>query len=214
VYINAEDPAAEIVRRVHSLGTVLSTEQRSKVAERLTINPVCGVMLNICNDDHRSRIIRHAEGARLIIIDTLSRVHGHDENDNGAMASVVAMLENIAKQTGAGVLFLHHTSKVAMFNSQGDQQHAARGASSLIDNARWCGYLTKMTVAEARKMTGRVDEKSISENQANYYVRFGVSKQNYGKQVPEVWYERTYNGILKRAEFRDMNKRGSDGYNG
>ncbi|WP_373873394.1 AAA family ATPase, partial [Aeromonas caviae] len=35
-------------------------------------------------------------GARLIVLDTLSRIHSLDENSNGDMARLVATLEHIA----------------------------------------------------------------------------------------------------------------------
>jgi len=208
IYYNAEDPQDEIKRRLHSLGAVLSPDQRQEVVERLTIEPVCGSMLNILNDQHRAGIIKHSEGARLIIFDTLSRIHTAEENDNGAMAQVVAVLENIAKETGGSVLFLHHTSKAAAFNSQGDLQQAARGASSLIDNARWCGYLSKMTEQEAGKLTDRMDRQPISKDRAGFFVRFGVSKQNYGGPIGERWYEKGQGGLLKQVWLKDAKKAG------
>lgn len=206
VYYNAEDPRDEIKRRLHSLGAILSPEQRAEVVDRLTIEPVCGAMLNILNDQHRGQIIKHSEGARLIIFDTLSRIHTAEENDNGAMAQVISVLENIAKETGGSVLFLHHTSKAAAFNSQGDLQQAARGASALIDNARWCGYLAKMTEAEAGKLTDRMDRQQIGKDRAGFYVRFGVSKQNYGGPISERWYEKGQGGILRQAWLKDAKK--------
>lgn len=211
-YYNAEDPEDEIKRRLHSLGSVLDQEQRLAVAERLRVEPVCGKMINVCNDDHRARIIKHSQGSRLIILDTLSRIHHHDENDNGAMAQIIGILENIAKETGGSVLFLHHTSKAAAFNAQGDLQHAARGASALIDNSRWCGYLTKMTEAEAGKLSDRMDRQPIGKDQASYYVRYGVSKQNYGGPLNERWYQRTAGGILKQVWLKDAAKKGKGGH--
>jgi len=208
VYYNAEDPQDEIKRRLHSLGAILSPEQRAEVVERLTLEPVCGSMLNILSDQHRAQIIKHSEGARLIIFDTLSRIHTAEENDNGAMAQVIAVLENIAKETGGSVLFVHHTSKASAFSAQGDLQQAARGASSLIDNARWCGYLAKMTEQEAGRLSDRMDRQPIGKDRAGFYVRFGVSKQNYGGPIGERWYEKGQGGILRQAWLKDAKKAG------
>ena len=61
------------------------------------------------------------------------------------MAHLVSVLEHIAATTGAAVLYLHHVNKGSARDGQTDQQQAARGASALIDNARWCGYVAKMT---------------------------------------------------------------------
>ncbi|WP_223925542.1 helicase RepA family protein, partial [Aeromonas caviae] len=40
---------------------------------------------------------------------------------------------------------LRRVSKGSAREGQTDQQQAARGASALIDNARWCGFVAKMT---------------------------------------------------------------------
>ncbi|MCP6060396.1 helicase RepA family protein, partial [Klebsiella pneumoniae] len=78
---------------------------------------------------------------------------------------LVATLEHIAASTGASVLYLHHVSKGSAREGQTDQQQAARGASALIDNARWCGYVARMTEAEAERLSDRIyDRQPIGEN--------------------------------------------------
>lgn len=197
VYYNGEDPEDEIKRRIHALGAALSPTARAGVASKLKIVPAMGMMLDIMNEDHRRRIIDHASGARLIIFDTLSRIHTRDENDNGAMAHLVATFENLANNTGASVLFLHHISKSASFSNGGDHQHAARGASSLTENPRFCAYLSKMTEKEAAKLSNSKDRRPIDKDHARRYIRMGVSKQNYGTHLSEKWLIRTQGGILK-----------------
>lgn len=213
-YYNAEDPEDEIVRRLHSLGSVLSPEQRQNVADNLVLEPICGLMQDLSDDVCRRNIIEFSKGSRLIIFDTISRLHTLEENDNGAMARLLNILENIARETGAGVLFLHHTSKAAVLNQQADLAQAARGAGALIDNARWCGYLQKMTEAESQKLTCRMDRKPVSAERLSYYVRYGVSKQNYGGPVGESWFERGEGGILKPCYLKDADKDqgGKNGY--
>jgi regulatory protein RepA len=39
--------------------------------------------------------------------------------------------------------------------------------------------------------------RSISLERRSYYLRFGVSKQNYGILPPERWYERLEGGVLR-----------------
>ena len=76
----------------------------------------------------------------------------------------------------------------------------------MIDNARWCGYLQKMTVDEAGKLSDQVNRQPIGAAMADYYVKDGISKQNYGSPIGEKWYQRTKGGILKRVWLKDAKK--------
>jgi len=76
-----------------------------------------------------------------------------------------------------------------------DQQQAARGASALIDNARWCGFVAKMTEDEAKTLSS-YGNQPIGNDRRGFYVRFGVSKQNYDPLPIDQWYERKEGGVL------------------
>ena len=195
-YFAGEDPESEVIRRVHAIGAHLGEEARQKIAKNLFLEPVCGSRIDIMIASHRDYIIKHNQDTRLIVFDTLSRIHQMDENSNGDMARLVSQLESIAKHTRASVLYLHHTSKAAATGGMGDQQQAARGASALIDNARWCGFVARMTPDEAKKLTDRMDGQPIDDDSRGYYVRFGVSKQNYGIPTADKWLKRAEGGVL------------------
>ena len=152
----------------------------------------------------RAALIKFCSGARLIVLDTLSRIHDRDENSNGDMAKLVATLEHIAARTGASVLYLHHVSKGSAREGQTDQQQAARGASALIDNARWCGFVAKMTEDEAKSLSDRAyDRQPIGKDRRGFFVRFGVSKQNYDATPHDQWYQRRDGGVLLPVELLD-----------
>ena len=54
-----------------------------------------------------------------------------------------------------------------------DQQQAARGASALVDNPRWCGFVAKMTDSRAQNHTDRVyDRQPIGENRRKFLCPF------------------------------------------
>ena len=72
----------------------------------------------------------------------------------------------------------------------GDQQQASRGSSVLVDNIRWQAYLSGMTAAEAETW-------GVDDNQRPYFVRFAVSKANYGSPFHERWLRRHEGGVLK-----------------
>lgn len=207
VYFAGEDPEVALVRRIHAIGQHLSQEAREAIAENLTIKPIMGALMNVMVDAERADLIEFCSGARLIVLDTLSRIHDRDENSNGEMAKLVAMLEHIAVHTGASVLYLHHVSKGSAREGQTDQQQAARGASALIDNARWCGFVAKMTEEQAKILSDRsYDRKPIGNDRRGFFVRFGVSKQNYDATPIDQWYKRHDGGVLVPVQLEAVTK--------
>lgn len=201
VYFAGEDPEPILVRRVHAIGQHIGQEAREVIAENLTLEPIMGKRLDIMDEAHLRRVVEYCADARLVVFDTLSRIHSLDENSNSDMSKVVATLEHIAASTGASVLYLHHVTKGYAREGQTDQQQAARGASALIDNARWCGFVAKMTEDEAKRLSDRAyDRKPIGHSRRGFFVRFGVSKQNYGVPVADRWYERRDGGVLVPVE--------------
>lgn len=196
LYLNLEDPPGEIQRRLHALGSRFDILTRESIADSLTLSARMGIATDIMDRQFMRTLLKSAAGQRLIILDTLSRCHGLDENDNGAMARVVARLEMVVRESGAGLLYLHHTSKAAALAGQGNLAQAARGASALIDNARWCGNLIKMTPEEATVLT-QGSGLPIGEKRRGFFVKYEIGKQNYGQVQQSQWYERTEGGILK-----------------
>jgi RecA-family ATPase len=51
-------------------------------------------------------------GARLIVLDALSRIHTLDENSNSHASQIIGMLEQIATEAGASVLFLSRIESI------------------------------------------------------------------------------------------------------
>jgi RecA-family ATPase len=203
VYMAGEDPPDALIRRVHAIGQHLNTAARKSIAEHLTLEPVMGKRLNLINDQQLTNTIEFCAGARLIVLDTLSRMHNLDENSNGDMARLVSVLEHIAVSTGAAVLYLHHVNKGSARDGQLDQQQAARGASALIDNTRWCGYVAKMTEQEAEKLSDRSSNSAPIGDRRGLFVRFGVSKQNYDVAPLDRWYQRHEGGVLLPVELQE-----------
>jgi RecA-family ATPase len=203
LYLAGEDPEPALIRRVHAIGKHLNQSAREAIAENLTLEPIMGRRLNIMDEAHLRRVIDYSVDVRLIVLDTLSRIHDLDENSNGAMARLVSTLEYIAATTGASVLYLHHVNKAAAMGGLGDQQQAARGASALIDNARWCGYVTKMSEQEAERLTDRSFDHAPIGDRRGLFVRFGVSKQNYDVTPTDRWYQRCDGGVLLPVELQE-----------
>jgi putative DNA primase/helicase len=83
------------------------------------------------------RLIREF-GADLVILETFSRLFNMNENDNREAARVVSYLEQLRNVTGAAFLVVAHAGKQ---NRSADTdvhgQNSLRGASALMDNARF-----------------------------------------------------------------------------
>jgi hypothetical protein len=197
LYLPAEDPWPVLHQRLFALGRGLDAELRANVERYLRLISLQGASPNVLDSHWWEAIAIWAEGVRLVVIDTLRRFHDADENAACAMTLVLGQLERLAMLKGCAVLFVHHTSKSAAFQEAGDLQQASRGSSVLVDNIRWQAYLATMTKKEAQKL-------GVSAEKSQLYVRFGVSKSNYGPPLPERWLERKEGGVLYPAGFDEI----------
>ena len=179
-YLPGEDPEIAVCHRLFALGEKCDQGHREAMAKNYYVEPLEKYTVNILDDEWFNYITQIANGRRLLILDTLRMVHQLDENDSSAMTQVVGKMKTIAATTGCAIVFLHHTSKSSALNGQGAEQQASRGSSVLVDNIRWQGFLKNMDEAEAKTF-------GVDEVQRKYFVKFGVSKQNYGSPYPETW---------------------------
>ena len=205
-YIAAEDPGIVLWHRLQSIGKTLPDEAVFALMKNLSIIPALGKGINIGEKDWQKKIIAtfQKENIRLIVLDTLSRVHRLDENSNGEMAGLMQDMEVIARHTKASILFLHHISKASAATGTGDTQQASRGASVLTDNARWGSSLVKMSEKEAEKWCdddlAGFSKKAIGNDNRGRYIRLSVNKNNYGQPIEDEWYRREDGGVLARAK--------------
>lgn len=216
-YLSLEDPGIITQRRLHEIGKKLSNNVRVQVAENLRISELMGSRLNVMNEKTAVKIAESCMDVRLIIVDTLSRIHTLEENDNGEMSQLVSQFEWLAKQTGAAVLYLHHMNKGSGRDGVGDQQ-SSRGASALVDNARWVGTLTKMTTMESEALSNeRMDHRSVAaidKEDRHQFVKFSQPKVNYSAPESDRWFVRGQGGVLRptimstATEKKDDNKDG------
>lgn len=196
IYLSGEDTEQVLAQRLHALKPHLSADPDLAQLEYIDCTRV---ERNLIGASWLQNFIHHAAGARLIIIDTLRRFHRLDENNAGDMTLVVAAMENIAAETGAAVLYLHHPSKLSVTSGQGSMQQAARGSSVLVDNARWCAYLAGMTEKEGRLY-------GVPAEHLDSYVAWNINKQNYGAQTRPTWYRRATGGVLVPVDLAPVPK--------
>jgi regulatory protein RepA len=209
VYLSAEDSRKILHKRFFHIGAKLDTGQRENCIEGVRTKDLTKHNPDLINGEHavawRDAIEKLAEGSRLLILDTLRSFHSSDENNSTTMSVLMGYLRAIAARTGCAIIFLHHTSKSSATGNTGDQQQASRGSSVLTDNIRWQAYLAGMSSEESEKLTDD-DGQPIGEDRG-YYVRFGISKQNYGSPFTEKWYKRGRGGILEPASLSPATRR-------
>lgn len=195
VMLAGEDPIEVLHQRINAVAPHLSEPQHRELARNFDIVPCVGKGIDLIDPGHFEAIKLRVSGARLVIVDTLTRFHSLDENDAGDAKAVMAALEHLAASSGAAVIFLHHVSKGAALNGNADVQQAARGSSVFVDNARWLGYCAVLSPEEAR--TGAWASMCPSDAERRRFIRMGVTKQNYGAPVAQRWYRRSESGILE-----------------
>jgi hypothetical protein len=194
-YLAAEDPETALHHRLYAIGKSIDPSTYDVIEHNLTISTPDGEPIDLLAPDSETKLSEELKDHRLLIIDTLRRVHSKNENDSGEMAAVIAKMEWIAARTGVSVLFLHHSTKSAALSGQVGEQQSSRGSSVLVDNVRWQGFLATMSKEEAKRY-------SISEEERKFFVKFGVSKQNYCSPIADVWYRRHPGGVLRREDLQ------------
>lgn len=208
LYVGLEDTKGILLHRLRALGLRLSQDQHERVRESLHTKSLTGRLIDLIDSRCRDALTKHAEGMRLLIIDTLSRAHQADENSNGDMARLLNALERICARAGCAVLLVHHMRKGGA-GETGPAQHAARGASVLVDNARWGISLDRMSESESETLA----DVEYSPDpllplpvhaRRGFYCRLSTSKINYGEPQEDRWFRREKGGVLvpARLEYR------------
>ena len=201
LYLAAEDPPEILHKRLYHIARYMPESVIGAVNENLLVIPALASGVNVLEPEWSAEIASRAVGCRLIVLDTLSRLHSLDENKTGEAKSVMRQLEYLAKTTGAGLLYLHHISKHAAVNGAGDAQQAARGSSAFVDDARYCSFLKGMTEEEAKKL-------GVDPDQRAFYVRWNANKQNYAVPEADRWFVRADGGVLLPTSFPERDKNG------
>ncbi len=195
VIFAAEDPANALHTRLKAVAGHLDACERENLKSNSLILPCLGKAGDFLDGGKTTADIEKvAQGARLVVIDTLSRWHTGEENERRDAARVMREMEKVAADTGAAVVFLHHTNKAAAMNGDGDKQQSSRGSSVFVDEARWVAFLQTMTGEEAKAFGYNDDERK-------HYVRYGVTKANYCPPQLDVWLRREEGGVLVRHEY-------------
>ena len=175
---NLEDPIEEIYRKVYAIAQHYQLTQ-ADIADRLLINSGRDEPLILAQaiGGHNlltpvaDQLTKHIIANKIdcVIVDPFVSSHQLSENDNVAIDMVVKRWAQVASDSNCAIHLVHHVRKD---NGMGGASVAdARGASALVDAARFVRRLQRMTADEARNA-------GIDEDQFWRYTREGDSKNN------------------------------------
>ncbi|MCP3370772.1 AAA family ATPase [Bradyrhizobium cajani] len=116
----------------------------------------------------------------LLGLDPFVKLHGMEENDNGAMDFVCGILVKLAIEFNIAVDVPHHTKKGQQLAGDAD---AGRGASAARDAGRLMYTLTRMADGEGEAFGVPAEERRL-------YVRLDSSKVNIAPPSAEAtWFK-------------------------
>jgi len=203
LYLSSEDPDQILKLRLHNIFRCISPEAKQSIFTNMTLKQMMGYKMDLMDRADSQKLLRWSDGKRLVVIDTISRFHTMDENKNTDMSQVLKQLEMIAIKTGASVLFLHHVDKTSARDGIITAQ-SARGASALVDNARWSGFVARMSEKECEMYTD--NGALIGKTQRTAYIKMGNCKPNYGPLGAERWYRFREGGVLHPVDLQYVSK--------
>ena len=212
VYLSAEDDALTIHRRVYHALEQLPEDLREQAAANFYGIPVHGGV-NLCRvvggvveataNYEDLRDILDAIRPRLLVLDTLARFSGVDENDNPAMTAFCGLLEGLIDAYGCNIILLHHSNKTSGDLIEDPKelakaltQTAMRGASALAGCIRWGMLVAPLGAALAQK---RIGEPATGKYDGAF-LAVRVGKKNSGGPEPRYYLGRDEHGLLYRVD--------------
>lgn len=190
LYYNAEDPKAEIERRI----AALCIRHGLKTQDLNSLFYLSGFENNALRfgaSDEKGRMVLNTTGLTwlesqsrrfdLIILDPWASLHSGHENDNVAIDNLCRAVIRAASTSALHVI--HHSRKLGKDSGEGDAE-IARGASSLVAASRYAVTLRGMSKEDAEEM-------GIPETARHTYCRRDDAKANFvPSALVAVWYQR------------------------
>ncbi|MHB8355405.1 MAG: AAA family ATPase [Vulcanimicrobiaceae bacterium] len=206
IYFGAEDDAEVLHQRLYALGTHLTPETQALVADNksclLDVVTTIGVsrpLMSAAREidaELREQITAYALGARLVFLDPLRQLHDGDENDSRDVTIILRALAQIAHESGAAIIYVHHSRKGAALDRDTSDASAARGSVALTDNVRYVLALSRLSDA-------RIKEYGVAENDASWYVTLDHAKVSHIAIPPTMLLHRRADGTLYHDEITE-----------
>jgi len=146
----------------------------------------------ITNDDllaHISRKIKQ-NNIGVVILDPFVSAHLVNENNNGSIQAVVAMLRKLARDTNSSIQLVHHIRKT---NGDDATIDSVRGAGSLIGAARAARVINRITPEDAMAL-------GVNEHEALGIFRVDDGKANLAPPSDKATYRRMQSAEIANGE--------------
>lgn len=213
LYISAEDDKVTIRHRVGTALDQLSEQHKKTALENGHFWPAKGTVklcdfepkLGLICNDAQKRLEESIEAVNpsVVVLDTLARFSGIEENNNSLMTDFCAKLEEIAISQNCTIILVHHSNKAAGdgCNNQSKLDNALsqisiRGASALAGCIRWGLVLAPLGSSFAAKKLG---ESARSQPEGSF-IAFRVAKKNVGAPERVHYFGRGPQGVLYETE--------------
>lgn len=213
MYISAEDDEDDIKNRFVSALEELPEDDRQRALPNICAMPVTGLVSllapspagPVTTENYNDLLALISESKPgLIVLDTLARINGGNENDNAVMTAVCGAMEQIAADYGCNIILTHHTNKDKGRDVAEDEaelkesltQRAMRGGTGLPGAVRWALLMTPLSKTLAKKVIG--DE--AEDYPDGTYLAARVAKKNAGQVEDRIYLKRCDHGLLRRVE--------------
>lgn len=152
-YIDEESSEPLLKRRVQKLAAGL--EVPSDIPVTFFVNH----QVRIDREDSLEALLARLEEEKpkLVIFDSLVRIHGKGENDSREMSEVMAKFREIQTRLGCAVMFTHHSRKRSMINLAGQMLRGSTDIRAFVDT-----HLFMRTI-------GRSDQRKLIEHEKSRY---------------------------------------------
>ena len=146
----------------------------------------------IQNDELLAFMIRKikANNIGVVILDPFVSAHLVNENNNGSVQAVVAMLRKLARDTNSSVQLVHHIRKG---NGEDATVDSVRGAGSLIGAARAARVINRITPEDAQAL-------GVDEQESLGIFRIDDGKANLAPPSDKATYRRMVSVEIANGE--------------
>jgi len=177
--INAEDDTDEMRRRLYAAYGEMEITMLDELRERLAIAEAPGNII-VAKADSRTKtvvaqpIVKHLVAVVIehqfdvLVVDPFAETFEGDENSNSELKWAAVLWRQIARDTDAAVMLVHHTRK---FNAEAGDMDSARGGGALVGVCRIVSTLFQMTEEEAVIFNVKPPDRHL-------YLRFDDAKAN------------------------------------
>lgn len=198
--INLEDPISEMQMRTLAAmkhyglnkGDIkgrLFVDGEDTMSITLAAEGRDGLITNDALLEHMTKKIKE-NNIGVVILDPFVSAHLVNENNNGSIQAVVAMLRKLARDTNTSIMLVHHIRKT---NGEDATVDSIRGAGSLIGAARAARVINRITPEDAMAL-------GVDESQAKGIMRIDDGKANLAPPSDQAVYRQMISVEIANGE--------------